>query len=104
MNQVLGIVSDHNLVAHLVADLVHLHTAVDPVEAVAFRSGPIVRTHGEMDAWIAGGGIPHGGHSGFVVGIDAYEDGEIPVADRVEVSLEHLSNDAMLFPQGDEDG
>jgi hypothetical protein len=103
MDDVFGVVHRHDIEADRVLPLVAQHALVDPVQAVGFRSGTVVRAEGQVYLGEARLGPADRRHSGAVVGVGADEERVVPVLDGSHVVLEHLADDAVLVPQGKED-
>ena len=57
VDQVLGIVRDHDVEAHPVLGFVRPHAEVDLVEAVAFGRRPVVRADHHVDSLVYQGGL-----------------------------------------------
>src|SRR6202042_1483477 len=53
MNQILGVVRDHDIELNAIVLLKKQHALVDPVETIGFGSGAIVRAYRQMNVWKA---------------------------------------------------
>jgi len=104
MDDVLGVVREDHFEADGVLLFEEQHALVDPVEAVGFGCGAFVWNPGEMHIGEAFRGFGYGGESRGVVGIGADKDVVVRVAQRGHVLRDHALDDAMLFPQRNEDG
>src|SRR5215471_12854588 len=94
---------DYDAETDVLACFVSAHTLVDGIQTIGFGSRPVVRTERDVDAPVAARLLGHCLVSGGIVGIDAHEDVVIAVTDGAEIMREHLRDDLVLAPQGDED-
>ena len=104
MDQVFGVVHDHDAEAHVVARLVVFHALIDPVEAIALGGGSVMRAGGNVDSRMAARLRGDGADGGVVVGVDADEEVVITVPDGRQIVFQHAADDGVLAPQRDEDG
>jgi len=98
MDQVFGIVHDHDAEAHVVPRLVVFHTLVNPVEAVALRGGSVMRAGSDVHARMTAGLPGDGADGGSVVGVHADEKMVVPVLNCSQVVFEHAADHGVLVP------
>ena len=99
MNQVLGIVRHHNFEANLVLFLIEQHALVDPVQAVRFGRGPIMRTDSQMHVGKTRLQFADGVQRGVIIGISANEEVIVVVVDGGHVVLHHPGDHLVFVPQ-----
>src|SRR6185436_14993452 len=81
MDQVLRVVCNNDLEADADLLFVEQHMLIDPVEAVGFRGGSIMRTHGQVDVRKSSGNGSDSFLRRGVVRVASGEDMELAVAD-----------------------
>ena len=104
MDEILGVVRDHDVEAGAVVLFEKQHALVDPVEAVGFGSGSVVRADGQMDVREAGFQIADGVERRVVVRVGSDKEMIVAVVDGGGVVLHHAGDDGVLVPERDEDG
>lgn len=99
IHQVFGIVGHDDVVPAAGLPFEAHHASIHPVQAIAFGSRAIMRTHYHAHAWIAPRNCFHGPLCLRIVGIYAGENLERRIPDGREIMLQHLADDPMLAPQ-----
>ncbi|MGD0616673.1 MAG: hypothetical protein ABSB67_03330 [Bryobacteraceae bacterium] len=102
MNQVLGIVRHHDFEAHLVMFLEQQHALENPVQAVGFGGGAVVRANRKVNVTEPLLESANGFERRVVVGICADEEIVVAVANGRDVVPHHAANDAGLLPERNE--
>ena len=104
MDQVFRVMQHHDAETHAMARLVFLHALVDPIEAVAFGSGAIVRARDHVHGGVLACLLGDGAHGWKVVRIDADKEVIVPIAEGRHVMLQHPSDDRVFAPKRYKDG
>ena len=99
MDQIFGVVHHHDAETHVVTHLVVFHPLIDPVEAVALGSGPVMRAGSHVDARMAARLLCYRANGGSIVGIDADKEVIIAVLDGRQIVLQHAADHGVLVPQ-----
>ena len=98
VDHVLGIMRHYHVEAHAVPLLVRQHALIDPVEAVGFGCGPIVRAEGQVYTRKLAGGFADGGHRLPIVGVRADEELRRVKHRGRDVSPQHAADHGVLMP------
>ena len=98
MDEVFGVVYDYDAEAHTVTHLVVFHALIDPVEAIAFGSGSVMRAGGKVDTGVAARLCHDGSDGGGVVGVDAHEKVVVAVLDGRQIVLQHAADYGVFVP------
>src|SRR5580704_11822331 len=99
MDQILGVVRDNDVETCTVMFFEKQHALVDPIEAVGFGSGSLVRADREMDLRKAGFQIADGVEGAVVVRVAANKEMIVLVVDGGGVVLDHPSDNGVLVPE-----
>src|SRR5271167_893458 len=103
MNEVLGIVGNHDLEPLSVLFLIETEVFVYPVEAVGFRSGPIMGAEHQVNVRKT---VRHRANRLLrcaIIWVRAGENDIVLVADRAQRMFEHSLDHRVLPPQGQQD-